>query len=184
MLREGESQLLDHFLPHYHFSESHGLVVNASPATVFAAVMACDLTQSPLVRWLFRLRSLPRREITISNLDKIGFRFLGVDQNREVVMGLVGRFWTPSGGILHIRAEEFLDFNADGYAKTTANFRLQPLTNGRVRLTTETRIWCTSPESRVLFGIYWAFIRPFSGLIRREWLRLVKRGAERRIRSD
>ena len=59
-------------------------------------------------------------------------------------MGLVGRFWTPSGGILHIRAEEFLDFNADGYAKTAANFRLQPLTNGGTRLTTETRIWCTS----------------------------------------
>jgi hypothetical protein len=140
MFREGESQLLNHFLPDYHFSELHGVVVNASPETVFAAFMACDLTQSPLVRWLFRLRSLPRREITISNLEKIGFRFLGVDQNRELVMGLVGRFWTPSGGIVHIRAEEFLDFNANGYAKTAANFRLQPLANGWTRLTTETRI--------------------------------------------
>lgn len=60
MLRDAESQLLNHFLPHYHFSELHGVEVNAPPETVFAAVMACDLTQSPLVRWLFRLRSLPR----------------------------------------------------------------------------------------------------------------------------
>ena len=35
MLREGESQLLNHFLPHYHFSELHGVVVNAPPDNSF-----------------------------------------------------------------------------------------------------------------------------------------------------
>ncbi len=99
-------------------------------------------------------------------------------------MGLVGRFWTPSEELFTSVPKNSWVLTLDGYAKTAANFRLQPLTNGRTRLTTETRIWCTSPGSRVLFGIYWACIRPFSGLIRREWLRLVKRGAEQRIRSD
>jgi len=46
------------------------------------------------------------------------------------------------------------------------------------RLTTETRIKCLDEDSRSRFGWYWAFIRPFSGLIRMEMLRAIKRKAE------
>ena len=37
---------------------------------------------------------------------------------------------------------------------------------------------CLDPASRRAFGIYWLFVRPFSGLVRREVLRVVKRAAE------
>ncbi len=178
MIRKGEPDLLDEFLPSYHFSERHGVEVSALPDRVFASVMTCDLTQSPVVKWLFQLRRLPWDDVTIDGLERIGFRTLGARQGREVVMGLVGRFWTLSGGILPIHADEFVRFDSPGYAKAAANFRLQPMGNGRTGLTTETRIWCTSPRSRILFGFYWAGVRPFSGLIRREWLRCVKRRAE------
>jgi hypothetical protein len=176
--RKGEPDLLDEFLPSYQFSERHEVEVNAPPATVYASVMACDLTRSPVVKWLFHLRRLPSDDVTLDGLERIGFRTLGMHRDREVVMGLVGRFWRLSGGILAIHPDEFVRFDAPGYAKAAFNFRLQPRSSGRTGLTTETRIWCTSSRSKVLFGFYWSAIRPFSGLIRREWLRVVKRRAE------
>jgi hypothetical protein len=182
MSREYESLLLDRFLPHYHFSEVHAVEVKASSELVFDSVMACNLTESSVVRTLFRLRRLPRGEITVRGLEEIGFRILGVHQNREVVMGIVGRFWRPSAEFVPITADEFGSFDSAGYAKAAGNFLVQPLTERCTRLTTETRIWCTSSGSRVLFGSYWTCIRPFSGLIRREWLRRVKGRAERHRR--
>jgi hypothetical protein len=182
MSRKYESLLLDRFLPDYHFSEVHGVEVSAPSELVFDSVMACNLTQSPLVRSLFRLRRLPRCEITIRGLETIGFRILAVCQDREVVMGIVGRFWTPSAGILPITADDFAGFNSAGYAKAAGNFLVHPLAERCTRLTTETRIWCTSSGSRVFFRMYWTCIRPFSGLIRREWLQRVKERAERHSR--
>jgi hypothetical protein len=48
----------------------------------------------------------------------------------------------------------------------------------RETLTTETRVWAADPSSRRRFRLYWLAIRPFSGLIRRLWLREIKRTAE------
>ena len=175
---KGELSFLDEFLPSYHFSERHEVEINAPAATVYAAVMACDLTPSPVVKWLFQLRRLPWDDVTLDGLERIGFRTLRMYRDREMVVGLVGRFWTLSGGILAIHSDEFVRFGAPGYAKAAFNFQLQPRGIGRTALTTETRIWCTSPRSKMLFGFYWAGIRPFSGLVRREWLRIVKRRAE------
>ena len=46
------------------------------------------------------------------------------------------------------------------------NFRVVGAT-----LSTETRAWLTDPASQRAFRAYWLVIRPFSGLIRRTWLR-------------
>lgn len=45
-------------------------------------------------------------------------------------------------------------------------------------LTTETRVFVTDDRSRRLFTGYWVVIRPFSGLIRRQWLAAIARRAE------
>ncbi|MEP7335602.1 MAG: hypothetical protein ABI717_07460, partial [Actinomycetota bacterium] len=63
-------------------------------------------------------------------------------------------------------------FAEPGYAKMAFNFRLED----RV-LSTETRVLLTDERSRKLFRRYWIVIRPFSGLIRREWLRAIARRA-------
>jgi hypothetical protein len=47
-----------------------------------------------------------------------------------------------------------------------------------VILTTETRVRCTDPAIRRAFLRYWRVIRPFSGLVRREALRLARVDAE------
>jgi hypothetical protein len=45
-------------------------------------------------------------------------------------------------------------------------------------LSTETRVLATDAAARRRFRRYWLAIRPFSGLIRRVWLRAIKRRAE------
>lgn len=97
--------------------------------------------------------------------------------NKEVLLGLAGRFWKLSGDLRKIDARSFKEFDERGYAKTVWNFSLDE-TGGETNLTTETRIKCLDAESRRSFGFYWTVIRPFSGLIRMEMLKIIKRKAE------
>ena len=154
--------------------------MNVPANEVFSAVWACDLSQSAIVRILFRLRGLPECEMTFEGLQKIGFSLLARREGREVVFGLIGQFWTLTTGILPFQPEEFVSFDGKGYAKVAGNLLAVPITAQRTSLITETRIYCTSSRSRALFTLYWLLIRPFSGLIRREWLRLIKQHAENR----
>ncbi len=65
------------------------------------------------------------------------------------------------------------------FAKAAWNFFIEELGDGRVRLTTETRVRCTSGGA--LFRLYWFFVGPFSGWVRREMLRLIKEDAEKGV---
>jgi hypothetical protein len=51
-------------------------------------------------------------------------------------------------------------------------------TDGRTRLTTETRIKATDAAARRRFRLYWLAIGPGSAMTRRSLLRAVKRRAE------
>ena len=171
-------KLIDKYLSLFHFSETHSTEVNAPADVVYSSVLACNLGRSVIVRLLFRLRRLPRCEMTVEGLQQIGFRLLAKREDREVVFGIIGKFWTSSAGIIPFRPEEFVSFNVKGYAKAAGNLLAVPITSYRTRLITETRVQCTSSWSRTRFAIYWSLIRPFSGLIRKEWLRLIKQHAE------
>ena len=63
-------------------------------------------------------------------------------------------------------------------AKAVGNFAFLPQEAETVRVTTETRVYCLGDTSRHNFRLYWLLIGPFSGLIRKEWLRLIKQRAE------
>jgi hypothetical protein len=95
----------------------------------------------------------------------------------EILLGVIGRFWTPAGDVQRVSREEFLDFDKPGFAAAAWNFRLRPGKTGMV-LSTETRVLCPTRRTRMLFGAYWTVVGPFSGLIRKEMLRLVKQEAE------
>lgn len=171
--------LIDEFLPEYDFIETHGISIHAGAADIYRAANEVDFSKSLVVRWLFRLRGLSTENVTLASLRKSRFEILAEDLNREMVLGLVGRFWTPQGDMKKIDAESFKKFDTSGYAKAVWNFALH--TEGAAsRLTTETRVKCTDAASRSRFGFYWTIVRPFSGLIRIEMLRLIKSIAEMR----
>jgi hypothetical protein len=138
---------------------------------------------------LFWLRGLPALlspnsepegtpDLTLEGLLQSGFILLAENPPHELVFGTVGQFWTPTGesdDVPDVDAAGFQDFDQPGYAKAAANFSLVQQSDGVTRLATETRVRCPDEASRKKFRLYWTLIGPFSGLIRKEMLRLVKR---------
>ena len=160
-------------LPVYHHRERHSLHVNATPEAALAAARETRFEDVPLVAALYRLRGLraaPRGQIW-SSMQAQGFRL----HDPETLV-LIGRPWTPSGG--YRLDEDFLGFAEPGFAKMTMDLRAVPEGDG-ARLETETRVLLTDAAARRRFAPYWLVIRPFSGLIRRRWLRAAKQCAER-----
>lgn len=182
--------LIDNYLPSYDVNEIHTIIIDADSRQVYRTLRSFDLNNSFPVRFLFLIRSLPailrhptnphRNKLgtTFESLQKSGFILLADNPPEEFVLGLVGKFWTPSGSIQKMSAGEFSAFNSPGYTKAIWNFCLRKLPDGRTLLSTETRVTCTDDVSRKKFMRYWFFVRPFSGLIRKEALRIIQHNAE------
>lgn len=170
--------LIDDFMPRFDFNETHDIKIRATAENVFRALNEVDLCESAIVRWLFRLRGMPTENMTLRELRRLRFETLGENKNQELLLGLAGRFWTLTGNLQKINSNNFREFNEKGFAKAVWNFWLDEA-QGETRLTTETRIKCMDAESRKSFGFYWTFIQPFSGLIRKEMLKLIKQKAEK-----
>ena len=170
--------LIDEFLSDYDFVETHGVSIHATPDRIYRVASEIDFSESFLIRALFFLRGLSTEKVTLESLKKTRFEILGEIPGREILLGLAGKFWLPAGDMKKIDGESFKKFNVAGYAKAVWNFALRS-EGSDVRLTTETRVNCTDAASRRWFGLYWMIIRPFSGLIRMEMLRAIKREAER-----
>lgn len=172
--------LIDKFLPEYDFAETHDIKVGAPLEIVFSSMNEIDLSDSAVIRWLFFLRGLPRKGLKLRDLRKSRFEILGMRENRELLLGLAGKFWTPGGEMQRVNAGNFREFDKKGFAKAVWSFSIDGKEN-ETRLTTETRVRCLDDESRRSFGFYWTLIRPFSGLIRREVLKIIKKQAESKV---
>lgn len=182
--------LIDSFAPAPDAVETHRIEIGASRETVYQALWTTDLGNSPLVKGLLALRSLPRfilapgrrcssRKIMLQTIIEAGFGRLAEEPGREIVLGVAGRFWRPTGNILPFSRENFRGPVPPGLARAVWNFAAVEAGPGRTILSTETRVNCGDRASRMKFRTYWLFVRPFSGLIRLEILREVRRVCER-----
>ncbi|MCC6992673.1 MAG: hypothetical protein IT181_26955, partial [Acidobacteria bacterium] len=97
----------------------------------------------------------------------------------ELVLGLTGRFWTPSGGLVPSHPDTFRDDVPAGLARAAWNFHLTPIDARRTRLGTETRVCCGDAATARRFTRYWRLISPGSSAIRWAILGQVRRTAER-----
>ena len=160
-------------LPVYHQREHHSIRIDAPPEAALAAARETRLADVPLVSMLTHLRGLrPARDAPMwASMQARGFRL-----HDPETLTLIGRPWTPGGGVR--TGEDFHRFSEPGYAKLAMDLRALPDGEG-TRLETETRIFLTDAAARRRFAAYWLVIRPFSGLIRRRWLRAAKQRAER-----
>ena len=170
--------LIDEFLPHYDVNAQYQIDVNAPVSEVYSAARLLDMRDSEIVYWLCRLRGLPQNDLTLDGMLKWGFVLLVDKPSQELALGLIGRFWTPSPRIQRINADAFIKFDQPGFAKAVVNMAFNVQGDGSVRLTTETRVHCLDHSSRRCFRLYWLLIAPFSGVMRKEWLRLIKQRAE------
>ncbi|HSV44824.1 MAG TPA: alpha/beta fold hydrolase [Ramlibacter sp.] len=72
---------------------------------------------------------------------------------------------------------------ADVTQKVVFSFRFSRQGEGQVLVDTEARVLCVGRAARLRYLPYWLAIKPFSGLIRREILRLIKQEAEQRMQQ-
>jgi hypothetical protein len=177
--------LLDELMPEPDVSAHYEAMVNANPERTFIALQQADFSQSRIIRALMGLRTLGRtrrsgtQQDLIERMRKAGFIELARKENEEIVIGVVGRFWQPKSGILlGLSAQEILDFSTLGFAKAFWNFHLASNSPEQTLLFTETRVQLFGPAARRKFRLYWSLVGPFSGWIRKEMLRLIRKQAE------
>jgi hypothetical protein len=177
---------IDDYMPNYQFSEFHKINIEVPPEIVYQITCRLDLRRSFPIKLLFWLRGFYGRarpigssdglELTLKDLtEKAGFILLEQIPDKEMVLGRVGRFWMPSGGIVTMPADRVKDFNKNGFAKAICNFCVQKGEGGGTVLSTETRIQTYGNVAKMLFGMYWLIVRPFSGSIRILMLKEINR---------
>jgi hypothetical protein len=183
--------MLDDLLPTYDKTERHQRLVAAGPTETYAALKSLPMSELPLVRLLFGIRSLPmlvtrHRGLPgadgrpmIDGFARIGFTMLKDDPGEKLILGVIGQFWRPSGRIVRFAdAAEFVAFDRPGFAKAAVTFQFRA-TGDRTAVLTETRIATTSTAAARAFARYWLLIGPFSAVVRRSWLAALARRAER-----
>ena len=183
--------LLEGFAPTPDASEIHRIKIAAPPQVVYRVLWTADLGRSPLVKMLLALRSLPTlfstrakgssgQELTLQAFIDAGFGRLAEEPEREIVLGVSGRFWRPTGNLEPFAREAFSRPVPRGMAQAVWNFSVLPAGDRGSILTTETRVTCGDTASRFKFRLYWLVIKPLSGLIRVIMLRAVRHAAESR----
>jgi hypothetical protein len=195
--------LLDELMPLYDVSERHHIQVHADPEAVFAAIREADLTGGSVTRLLLALRALPagivalvrspratwvawrrpRRDhslgVRLAYVERQGFHIVAERAPEELVIGVLGSFWTLRGSLCaDVSRETFREGPPAGLALAGWNFSITSCAPGVSQLRTETRVLCAA-DARWKFRLYWLAVRPGSGLIRRAMLRAIRREAER-----
>ncbi len=180
---------LDEFVPNYQFGEFHSIRVSAPRERVFLAMKAVTADEIFLFRTLTWIRRLggsdqesilnPGHSVPVLDVAKrTGFLLLAEEPNREVVLGTAVA--APPGFRPSHRPtpEDFKNVRQPGFVLAATNFRFEDDGPGVTLVTTETRIFATSASVRRRFQLYWRVIYPGSALIRRMWLRAIKKRAE------
>jgi hypothetical protein len=194
--------LLDKYLPKWDFTEVHTIKVKATPDAAYRALLEVTMPElSGIVSLLFYLRTLPEKmagrrgnwlnsesnKPMMGQMLENGFVKIEEQAPQEIVFGMIvpgaiGRVWKKSSNldVTPEDAPQLLAFKDPEYLWVIANFMVKATDKpGTVILYTESRTKGLSPKATKSFSPYWAFIRPWSGLIRRLWLRAIKRRAER-----
>jgi len=115
-------------------------------------------------------------------LDLDDFAFLGRDRDYGLAFGLIGAFWRADYGLLDIHTvEAFRNCDSMDVCRLVMGFTAESTSGGETVLSTETRVFCPTPNVRRKFTPYWYAIRPVSGVIRRRMLARIRRQAENAI---
>jgi hypothetical protein len=177
-------------MPVYQFHEFHATRVASSPAVVYDAIQRVTAGEIRFFQLLTAVRRLgrsgpesilaaPERMPIIHVATRTTFVTLAKDTGREILIGTVVLAPPRATDARPRTAQEFQSLMKPGYALAAMNFRITPLDSMNTYLTTETRIFATDAATRRRFARYWRVIYPGSAIIRRSWLRAVRRRAER-----
>ena len=189
---------LDQFVPAYQFNEFHSVRIAAPKDKVYTAlkqVTAEEILFFQTLVWLRRLgRAGPENILNpapntplLEVATKTSFILLAEEPNQEIAFGTLvaaPRGWRPRGERTPEAFKALLASQQPGFVLAAMNFRLEDCDTTASQsgpctlLTTETRVYATDATSRRAFARYWRVIYPGSSLIRRMWLRAIKKRVE------
>jgi len=174
--------LVDEFMPVYDVSDARGDGCGGGSGDHVGCVDGCRphrrRSQAAAGRHVGRLRILPDivshllhgelpphqperlrlRDLTIIPLDKGGWVLLGVREQDEIALGLIGKFWRPVIEFANVSsAAEFGAFAEAGFAKTIYALSVRALDPRRTLLSGVMRTTTTDDHARRWFRRYWTF---------------------------
>ena len=135
-------------MPAYDVVERHRTMVRATPLmgvrTLPAALIAFARAPRRAIREMAK-RHAHRTErggaFRLADFERAAFRVVAERAPEELVIGLLGRFWTPRGGLCAtVTANDFRIDPPSGHALAGWNFTVTPKPHGHAELATETRV--------------------------------------------
>lgn len=169
-------ELINKYLPKYNFGETHSVLINATQEHCYKATMEIDLSESRIINFLFRLRGLQAKAQKLTEFTK-KMNFTLLEENP--FSGFIYGFGVNNDGIQRINDnEKFIEDENSWFQKVGWSFEFIPVTDKQTEVTTITRVNSPTTKTKRWFSIYWFFIKPFSGLIRKRMLIKLKRDLE------
>jgi len=180
---------LDEWMPKSQFDEQHSIHIKASPEKVFEAIHAVRADEIFLFRTLIAIRrcgrpgpesimNAPENKPLLDVATQTTFIYLADDAPREIVVGTVISAPHDIPKPAKLTPEIFRKELPPGVVLATMNYLVASDSNGGSTVSTETRVFGNSADSVRRFAVYWRIIHPGSDIIRRSWLRAIKRRAE------
>ncbi|MDR6183779.1 hypothetical protein [Asaia bogorensis] len=175
-------------LGHADFREEHARVIKADAKSCLDAAEAFEIDQDWLIRLCLALRDLPGRVLRgreSHRFSKKSFVFLGREGDRFLRYGLSGQFWRADYGLSESGMCTPEAWQAAcGLTRLLLEFEARSHDRGTTYLVTRTLISCPEDAERRKMALYWALIRPVSGLIRHRILRAIAHQVSRMTDSE
>ena len=179
---------LDQFAPVYQFGEFHETHTAAPCDRAYRAIRDVTAGEIRLFRTLIWIRrfgrsgpesilNAPERQPLLDVATRTSFIWLADEPAREIVVGtavVVPPGYRPTH---RPTPDDYKALHQPGFALAAMNFLLEDASPG-CRVSTETRVSTTDATTARRFALYWRVIYPGSALIRRMWLRAIRRRAE------
>ena len=148
--------LIDKYLKNYQYNARYERTINAPAKDCFLAAKHLDISPSFGTRTLLRLRGLPYKNASLQDYIKsMCFTYL-----EEILY------------------QEFIVDASQSGLKIYWHFSFQEISPQQTRVGTETRLYCPTKKTKRKFSVYWFFVKPFSGIIRKDMLRMIEKNAE------
>ncbi len=171
-------------LPRWEWGMRQRILIRRPPSDVYAALKSVELADMRMARLLSALRFKAKGGAESQRkfedvMGEGGWVTLVDNPGREVITGLIGRFWQRDAGIVRVRnAKDYYLFAEPGYAKLAFAYCLRKSSSG-TDLTVATHVHATDAGAAKRFLPYWALIRVGAALTVRSGLRAIRRRAER-----